>query len=69
MTILKLLFFPLVMFSLSGCAAVLVGGLIYDHTESRKECQTLINDPKFSEKIKTPEYKENYNRVCGIDET
>lgn len=31
---------------LSGCAAVLVGGLIYDHTKSREQRRTFIAEFK-----------------------
>ncbi len=59
----------LLLLALPGCAAVMVGGLIFDHTEMREECQALMADPAFAEKMQIPEYVKNYERVCDVDGT
>jgi hypothetical protein len=43
-TIAKLAALALALVVLNGCAAVLVGGLIYDHTRSREEKKQFTED-------------------------
>ena len=52
---------------LVGCVPVLVGGAFYSHNVSKKSCSELNKSPDLVEKLKIPEFKAHYNKVCKSD--
>lgn len=50
--------------SSSGCVPMLIGGAFYSTNTSKKLCADLLDDENLTEKIKIPEYREYYQKVC-----
>ena len=60
----RVIFVMLVLFHLPGCAAVLVGGMIYSANKSKELCAEFMADENFESKMKLPESQEYYQKIC-----